>query len=82
MPNGALASHYKSRVLSAGKIPSEARFNFKEVSKFELIDDAPSRIRIINFNKSMSASYKCKLKFIETVYDNQPKDRFWYLIKF
>ncbi len=42
MPNGALEPHYKSRPLSAGKTPIEARFNFKEVNIFELLEN-PSK---------------------------------------
>jgi hypothetical protein len=71
MPNGELMKHYKERVLKAGKNPPKVRFNFKEVNKFELLKNYPSRVKVVYFNKGMNLVFKKSLKFIESVYDEQ-----------
>jgi hypothetical protein len=71
MPNGELESYYGNRVLKAGKNPGKTRFNFCEVSKFELLDIPVSRIKIIYFDKNMENKYKRKLDFYEKLYDSQ-----------
>jgi len=63
MPNGKLEEHYQDRPLKPGKNPGKVRYNFKEVSTFELLDDHPSRIKIIYTNPKMNAWVKNKLKF-------------------
>jgi len=68
LPNGQLAEHYGARVLSAGKINSEARFNFIKVKDFELLENK-KRIRIIYFDKNMKDEYRKRLKDIEEIYD-------------
>jgi len=68
MPNGELESYYKNRVLSAGKNPDKARFNFTEVSKFELLDNKPSRIKVIFLDNTKHSE---KLKFINEIYQKQ-----------
>jgi hypothetical protein len=70
MPNGELSSVYSNKVLKAGKNPDKTRFNFSKVSKFELLDDRPSRIKVVFFDKNMDPKYRKKLKFIEEVNDN------------
>jgi len=62
MPNGNLESHYKSRPLKAGKIKTEARFNFKDVSKFELLEKQPSRIRNILISENESLKFLKELE--------------------
>ena len=71
MPNGKLAEHYKERPLNAGKNLEKTRFNFREVNKFELLNDSPSRIRVVYFDKEMDDSYIKKLEFFEDLYDSQ-----------
>lgn len=71
MPNGELESHYKERPLSAGKNPGKARFNLKEVNKFELLQNKPSRIKIIYYDKSMPDNIQKKLKLFKNIYENQ-----------
>lgn len=71
MPNGELESHYKDRVLSAGKNRWKARFNLKEVNKFELLDNSPSRIKVVFFKENMEEKYKKQLKLFKTIYDAQ-----------
>lgn len=63
MPNGLLEPHYSDRPLKAGKNPGKIRFNFKEASRFELLDDQPARGRIIYQNPDMSDYLKNKLQF-------------------
>lgn len=63
VPNGKLEPYYKERPLKAGKNPGKARFNFKNVNKFELLDGQPSRIRIIYKNPNMNDWVKKKLSF-------------------
>ncbi len=68
MPNGELEKHYKNRVLKAGKNPDKTRFNRKEVNKFELLDNKPSRIKVIYFDKKMDEETKKKLELFEKIY--------------
>ncbi|HVX93134.1 MAG TPA: hypothetical protein VHA74_03415 [Candidatus Dojkabacteria bacterium] len=71
MPNGELANHYKSRVLKAGKNPDKTRFNLVETSTFELLENTPSRIKVIYFNEEMSKEYRDDLNFYEEIYSKQ-----------
>ncbi|WP_322910741.1 hypothetical protein [Mycoplasmopsis felis] len=68
MPNGLLESHYGSRVLKAGKNLDKVRFNIKNVNKFELIENQPSRIKVVYFNDAMSSKLKDKLKIFDEFY--------------
>lgn len=68
MPNGELESHYKHRPLKAGKNPDKTRFNIREVNKFELLENQPSRIKVIYFNENMDEKDKKKLKVYENIY--------------
>ncbi len=65
MPNGELEKYYKERVLSAGKLKDEARFNFQNVNRFELLKDTPSRIKVVYFREDMKEIFKKKLKFFK-----------------
>lgn len=71
MPNGELEKHYKHRVLKAGKNPDKTRFNIKEVNSFELLENQPSRIKIVYFDKNMPEQYKKRLSLFESIYDKQ-----------
>lgn len=71
MPNGELERYYKTRVLKAGKTKDKARFNIKEVNKFELLEGEPSRIKVIYFDENMDISYRNKLKLFEDIYLKQ-----------
>ena len=75
MPNGSLASHYKSKPLSAGKRPVEdkARFQWSDCSKFELLEGEPRRIRVVYFDEKMDSDYKKKLKIIQKFYDEEQR---------
>jgi hypothetical protein len=72
MPNGLLESHYKSRPLKAGKLTNEARFNFQNVNKYEILDNS-SRIKVIYFDKTMNSDYKKSLNFIYNILKNGEK---------
>lgn len=71
MPNGELESHYGSKVLDAGKNPDKARFAFTEVPTFDLLDTPKSRVKVIYFDKSMSADLRNSLSFYERIFDLQ-----------
>lgn len=71
MPNGQLESHYKSRVLKAGKNIPKTRYNFSETTDFEILKDGSKRIKVVYFDKKMNQSYLSKLKMIEDIYDKQ-----------
>ena len=79
MPNGALEEHYKHRPLKAGKIEKEARFNFKEVNKFELLTDIKnpnidvknSRIKIAYMDTDACSPYVKQLDFLMSLYAQQ-----------
>ncbi len=68
---GNLASHYGSRVLQAGKNPDKTRFRFTKIPTFELLENAKSRVKVVYFDESMSASLKKSLSFYEAIYDKQ-----------
>lgn len=74
MPNGELERHYKGRVLKAGKNPDKTRFNRKEVNRFELLKNMPSRIKVIYFDDGMKETHKRKLKLFEKIYQNQKEE--------
>lgn len=69
MPNGELVKHYEDRPLRAGKNPGKARFNIKEVNKFELLPKQPTRIKVVYFDKNMDETYKKKLNFFENLFE-------------
>jgi len=71
MPNGELESHYGSKVLDPGKNPDKARFSFTDTPTFELLDVPKSRVKVVYFDKTMSASLKTSLSFYEKVFDEQ-----------
>lgn len=71
MPNGNLETHYRTRVLQAGKNPDKTRFRFSEIPTFELLKNNPSRVKVIYFDKKMSTSLKKNLSFYENIYDSQ-----------
>lgn len=64
MPNGKLYNHYKHRPLRAGKNKGKTRFNFKEVSTFELLNPTKSRIKLAYVNNNKIDKYKDKLQFL------------------
>lgn len=68
MPNGELEEYYKGRVLKAGKNLDKARFNIKEVNKFEILGDNSRRVRVIYFNEGMDENTMSKLKFFKDLY--------------
>ena len=63
VPNGKLEQHYGNRPLKAGKNPGKARFNFKDVNKFEMLANQPTRIKIVYKNPNMNAWVKEQLSF-------------------
>ena len=69
MPNGKLYEHYGSKPLKAGKNHGKARFNFKRVPTFELLDGDKKRVRIIHKNPNMSKYTKNKLSFYLSNFD-------------
>jgi hypothetical protein len=71
MPNGELVNHYGSKVLSPGKLPDKARFSFKKVPTFELLDTPKSRVKVVYFDDSMSDELKDSLSFYKDIYDDQ-----------
>ena len=71
MPNGELEPHYKNRVLKAGKKIDKTRFRFNDVPVFELLDNQPSRIKVVYFDKNMDKDHLKKISFFEKIYDKQ-----------
>ena len=71
MPNGELVNHYGSKVLSPGKNPDKARFAFKKVPTFELLDNPKSRVKVVYFDNSMSEELAESLSFYKEIYDEQ-----------
>jgi hypothetical protein len=71
MPNGELVNHYGSKVLSPGKLADKARFSFKKVPTFELLDNPKSRVKVVYFDDTMSDELKDSLSFYKSIYDDQ-----------
>ena len=71
MPNGELVTHYGSKVLSPGKLADKARFSFKKVPTFELLEKPKSRVKVVYFDNSMNEELKESLSFYKKVYDEQ-----------
>lgn len=71
MPNGELYFHYGDKILQAGKNPDKTRFRFSEVTKFELLENTPSRIKVVYFDENMNNSYLRKLELIKSIYESQ-----------
>ena len=72
MPNGSLEPHYQDRVLKAGKIPKETRFNFSKLPNFEFLNGERKRIKVVYYNDSMLSEIdKRKMGFIKSVYSHQ-----------
>lgn len=73
-PNGELVKHYGDRPLKPGKNiakgskTAKARARISDVNKFELLDDTPSRVKLIYFKDDMEEDYKSKLKFYTNLY--------------
>lgn len=68
MPNGKLESHYKTKVLQAGKNLDKTRFKFTNIPNFELLNGDKKRIKVVYFNENMNKKYKDKLGFFENLY--------------
>jgi hypothetical protein len=71
MPNGNLESHYKTRVLQAGKNLDKTRFRFTEVPTFELIEGDKSRVKVIYFDREMEDDLSKRLSFYKDIYIEQ-----------
>lgn len=71
MPNGELEKHYGNKVLKAGKNPDKARFNIEKVNKFELLENQPSRVKVIYFDEKMDEKLKKRLRLFEKIYLEQ-----------
>jgi len=70
MPNGKLSDVYGDKVLKAGKTKGKIRFKFSQCDKFSLLDEKPSRIKVIYLNKKMNEKIKKRLKFFFDIYEN------------
>lgn len=71
MPNWELENHYGTRTLQAGKNHDKTRFRFSEIPNFELLENKPSRIKVVYFDKSMKDEFRKKMSFYEDIYDKQ-----------
>lgn len=71
MPNGELEPHYGSRPLRAGKNPGKARFDLKEVNKFELLQEQPSRIKVVYYDENMPRDIQNELVLFKDIYNKQ-----------
>jgi hypothetical protein len=64
MPNGQLSNIYKEKVLKAGKNPGKTRFNFSEVTDFNLLKNK-KRVKVIYMNeKKIKEKYSKELSFL------------------
>ncbi len=71
MPNGELESQYKDRPLQAGKNPDKTRFRFTNVPTFELLENTPSRIKVVYFKDDMKKEFKDRLEFFHRLNDSK-----------
>ena len=70
MPNGALSDVYGDDILAAGKNKGKIIYNYLKAESFKLLDDAPSRIRVLYWNQHMSEKIKDDLSSLENIYLN------------
>ncbi len=73
MPNCNLHSHYKEKVLTAGKTTDKTRFNLSKSKTFEVVKDNNSRIKVVYFDKTIEAKFKKNLSLYEKRYNEQYK---------
>lgn len=71
MPNGELNSVYGDRVISAGKNPGKIRFNYTQVKEFELLEDKPSRTKVLLWNENMSNEVERAMSGLKEIYEKQ-----------
>lgn len=69
MPNGELYNTYNNEILSAGKNPPEARFNFLKCKYFKCLENNELRIKIFIWNPEIEDQNK--LKGLEEIYKEQ-----------
>jgi hypothetical protein len=85
LPNIKLKKHYKFRPIRAGKNPEsqssisihgkefkrgKGRFDFKEVSDFELLNNTPKRVKVIYYDMAKCSKYP-NLNLIRSIYNLQ-----------
>jgi hypothetical protein len=71
MPNGLLEPHYNSRPLQSGKnypTKQDIRFRFSSTPKFELLENQPSRIKVVYLAPNISEEHKKKLLLFSDLY--------------
>ncbi len=73
MPNGKLANVYRDTVLKAGKTKGKIRFKFAQCNKFLLLENKPSRIKVIYLNENINERFKNRLKFFFDIYRDLQK---------
>lgn len=71
MPNGELNSVYGNKVISPGKNPGKIRFNYTQVKEFELLEDKPSRAKVLLWNENMASEVEKAMSGLKEIYEKQ-----------
>lgn len=71
MPNGELHSVYGDTIISAGKNPGKIRFNYTRALNFALLDNTPSRTKVLLWNKKMDSSIESRMSTLKNIYLQQ-----------
>lgn len=73
MPNGLLQSVYGEKILSAGKNsnPPKIRYSYERNNKFELLDEKPSRIKVLYWNDDMDIKLQKYFGMLKDIYENR-----------
>ena len=82
MPNGQLKKYYENKInkgnitygpLAPGKNDTEARFRYVETKEFKLLDNKPSRTKILYWNEKIDDDEKLakQLSELRKIYDTQ-----------
>lgn len=69
MPNGELHDIYGDSVISAGKNKGKIRYNYPNAKVFEVLNQKPSRIKILYWNQNMSENIKNSISTLRDLYE-------------
>ena len=76
MPNGELSSIYGDDVISAGKNKGKIRYNYSKVKYFELLENKPSRTKVLLWNDNMKPEVENAMIELRKIYIDQEGENY------
>ena len=70
MPNGQLSDIYGDSIIAAGKNKGKIRYNYTQATKFKLLENNPSRIKILYWNSNIEEKIKESISVLTDIYTN------------